>query len=229
MLIVFFRGIILYVLVIFAVRLMGKRQIGELSPSELVITILISNIATLAMEDISVPLITGIVPILTLVCLDVLASFACLKSRKLRHVISGSPKIVISNGVIDQAQLGALRYTVDDLMSALRNQGIFDISEVQYALVETNGSVSALLKADFLPLTPQTRTADEPAANPPQAIVSDGDFIKAAGKRLNIDEKTVLKELKRKHLNISDIFLCTVDSQGNLSFIPKQKAKGDKK
>ena len=222
MLIVFIRGLILYVLVIFAVRLMGKRQIGELSPSELVITILISNIATLAMEDISVPLFTGIIPILTLVCVDVLASYACLRSRKLRHAISGKPKIIISNGVIDQKILRALRYSVDDLMSSLRSQGIFDISKVQYAVVETTGAISALLKPEELPITQASQKEAEPASDPPQAIISDGDFIKAAGLRLSMNEKDLLKELKRKHLEISDVFLCTVDSNGGLYIIPKQ-------
>lgn len=223
MLIVFIRGIILYVFVIASIRLMGKRQIGELSPSELVITILISNIATLSMEDVSVPLITGLIPILTLVCLDVLVSYVCLKSRKLRHVISGKPKIVISNGVIDQAQLKTLRYTVDDLMSSLRTQGIFDITQVQYAVVETNGIISALQKADYLPLTPKTAASPETPADPPQAIISDGDFIKAAEVSLDLNETNILKELKRKHLEVGEVFLCTVDADGTLHIIPKQK------
>ncbi len=222
MLTVFFRGIFLYFLIILAVRLMGKRQIGELAPSELVITILISNIATLAMEDISVPLFTGIVPILTLVCLDVLASYVSLKSRRIRHAVSGKPKVVISNGVIDQKTLRALRYTVDDLMSALRTQGIFDISEVQYAVVETTGAVSALLKAENLPLTPKTAASPDPPADPPQAIISDGDFIDSAGRRLHIGKADILKKLKRKHLEIGDVFLCTVDSDGRVVIVEKQ-------
>lgn len=223
MLIVFIRGMILYVLVIFAVRLMGKRQIGELSPSELVITILISNIATLAMEDISVPLFTGVIPILTLVCLDVLASYACLRSRRLRHAVSGKPKIVISNGVIDQNELKTLRYTVDDLMSSLRNQGIFDITQVQYAVVETTGAVSALLKPEHLPLTPKTRAQPDPVEDPPQVIISDGDFIDAETSKKRADRKDVLNELKRRGLSVSDVFLCTVDGSGGFSIIPKQK------
>lgn len=223
MLIVFIRGIILYVLVISAVRLMGKRQIGELSPSELVITILISNIATLSMEDVSVPLFTGVIPILTLVCLDVLVSFVCLKSRRIRHTISGKPKIVISNGVIDQNELKTLRYTVDDLMSSLRTQGIFDITQVQYAVVETNGVISALLKADYLPLTPKTAASPNIPSDPPQAIISDGDFIKSAETRLNLQESDVLKELKRKHLEVGDVFLCTAEADGTLKIIQKQK------
>lgn len=137
MLIVFIRGLVVYVLVTFATRMMGKRQLGELSPSELVITILISNIATLSMEDPSMPLITGVIPILTLACLDILTSYAALKSRRLRHFISGRPKVLISNGKIDQQVMKELRFTMDDVCASLRNSGVFDISQVQYAVVET--------------------------------------------------------------------------------------------
>ena len=111
MLIVFLRAALLYVVVVFAIRLMGKRQLGELQPSEFVITILISNIATLPIEDPGTPMLLGIVPILTLVCLDVIMSAATLRSRKLRRIVSGSPKIIISSGEIDQKQLKELRYT----------------------------------------------------------------------------------------------------------------------
>lgn len=227
MLIVFIRGLILYFLVIFSVRLMGKRQLGDLSPAELVITILISNIATLAMEDISLPLFTGVIPILTLVCLDVIASYVCLKSRRIRHLITGKPKIVISDGVINQGELRALRFTVDDLMSALRAQGIFDISQVQYAVVETTGAVSAILKAENQPITPKTAATPEKAADPPQALISDGDIIRSAETKLNLRESDILKELKRKHLELGDVFLCTVDSEGKLYIVEKQK--GSKK
>lgn len=222
MLIVFIRGIILYALVIFAVRLMGKRQLGELAPSELVITILISNIATLAMEDVSVPLITGTVPILTLVSLDVLSGYVCLKSRKIRHMISGRPKVIISDGVIDQKMLRSLRYTVDDLMSALRTQSIFDISQVQYAVVETTGAVSAYLKPEFQPITPSAVKSPDQSSDPPKTVISDGDFIGPAGK-LSRDE--ILKELKRKHLEPGDVFLCTVDADGKLKITEKRSDK----
>ena len=225
MLIVFIRGIVLYILVIFAVRLMGKRQIGELSPSELVITILISNIATLAMEDASVSLFAGIVPILTLVCLDVLVSYACLKSRKLRRAVSGKPKTIISGGVIDQSELKELRYTVDDLISSLRAQGIFDVSQVQYAVVETTGAISALLKPEYLPLTPKTKESPEAAADPPETLISDGDLIRAAEEKLKLKDGELLKELKRRRLEVGDVFLCTADRSGKLYIIPKKKGK----
>ena len=114
------RALIVYIIVIFSVRLMGKRQLGELQPSELVITILVSNIATLSLEDTEIPLLRGILPILALVCFEVVMSWCSLKSVRLRRMISGSPKIIIRNGEIDQEMLHALRFSVDDLMSTLR-------------------------------------------------------------------------------------------------------------
>ena len=148
MLIVFIRGIIVYITVIFAIRIMGKRQLGQLSPTELVITILISNIATLSMEDTQTPLILGIVPILTLVCLDIFVSYAVLKFPKLRKIVSGSPKIIICEGKMDYKALKQLRLTVDDVEEALRQNGIFNVNQVQYAIVETTGNISVLEKKE---------------------------------------------------------------------------------
>ena len=146
MCVILIRSIILYVLVIFAVRLMGKRQLGELQPSELVITILVSNIATLPIEDVNIPVIVGITPILALVCFEVMVSWINLRLPKLRRLISGSPKIIIRNGCIERDIMRELRFSVDDLLMALRGQEIFDLSEVQYAIVETTGSVSVMKK-----------------------------------------------------------------------------------
>lgn len=223
MLIIFIRGIVLYILVIFSIRLMGKRQIGDLSPAELVITILISNIATLAMEDSSMPLFTAVIPLFTLVCLDVLSSYLCMKSRKVRHTISGRPEIIISEGIIDQKSLRKLRYTIDDLMAALRTQGIFDISQVQYAIVETTGVVSAMLKPEFQPITPSAAASPEPAKDPPQAIISDGDFIESVKNCYNISYEGIVKQLNRKHLEVGDVFLCTIDANGELKIVEKTK------
>ncbi len=225
MLIVFIRGIIVYFLVIFATRVMGKRQLGELSPSELVITILISNIATLAMEDPEASLITGVVPILTLVCLDILASFAALKSRKLRHVISGRPKVIISGGKLNQSVMKELRFTVDDVCSALRNSGVFDIDEVQYAVVETTGTISVLLKASNRPVTPETLATPETTSDPPQVLISDGDIIASGMNGAGLDEKELRKELKRKHLEPSQVLLCMLRPDNSLYIIPKEAEK----
>ena len=153
MAILFIRALIVYIVVIFSVRLMGKRQLGELQPSELVITILVSNIATLSLEDTEIPLLRGILPILALVCFEVIVSWGSLKSVKLRRLISGSPKIIIREGEIDQEMLHALRFSVDDLMSTLRTSGVFSVDEVQFAIVETNGSVSVYQKSEEQPAT----------------------------------------------------------------------------
>ena len=129
MLVSFLRTLILYIVVIFGMRIMGKRQLGQLQPSELVITILISNIATLPIENSDVPLILGIIPILTLMCFEVILSVLTLKSIRFRRLIWGNTKILIQDGKIKQQELADLRYSVDDLMEQLRTNGIFDLRE----------------------------------------------------------------------------------------------------
>ena len=124
MAIVLIRAVLLYIVIALCLRLMGKRQLGELQPSELVVTILISNIAAIPVEDSSVPMIMGVVPIVTLVCLDVIVSGIMLKSSKMRKLIIGSPRIIISEGKILQNEMKRLRYTVDDLMESMRNEQI---------------------------------------------------------------------------------------------------------
>lgn len=225
MLIVFLRGVILYVLVIFSIRLMGKRQLGELQPSELVITILISNIATLPIEDINIPMTTGVIPILTLVCLDVLVSAMALRSRKLRRLISGSPKIIISNGEIDQFQLKKLRYTVDDLMESLRSQGVFDISEVQFAVVETTGKISVYQKPDSRPATQKDLKLHNKPQDPPRVVIDDGDII--FGKDGSVVSRAEAI-LRGKELSPQEVFLMTCDDSGNVTIVKKEAQKPSK-
>ncbi len=212
MLTIFIRGIILYALVIASARLMGKRQLGELSPGELVITILISNIATLCMEDTDLPLISGLVPILTLVSIDVIVSYLCLKSRKLRRAVSGSPKVIINQGKLDQSMLRSLRYSVEDVLAALRGKDIFDISQVQYAIVETTGSISVLLKEPHLPLCRDSVQSPKKSSDPPKVIIMDGEII---------DKQAAAKY----ELSTEDIFLCTEDSKGKIVVIKKEVKK----
>ena len=129
------RTFILYIVVIFSVRFMGKRQIGQMQPTELVITILISNIATISLENTDAPLTTGIVPILFLISFEVIMSVITLRYQKFRYLVSGTPQIIIKNGTLDQKKLKALRMSVDDLLESLREMNIFDISEVQFAVI----------------------------------------------------------------------------------------------
>lgn len=225
--IVFIRAILLYIIVIFSVRLMGKRQIGELQPSELVITILVSNIATLPLEDLNIPLVMGILPILSLVCFEVIMSWLSLKSKRLRHIVSGSPKVIIRNGTLDQQALTDLRFSVDDLMTALRANGIFNVSEVQYAVVETNGSVSVYEKYANRPTTNADFGLYDSSLDPPVIIVSDGKIVEQGISESGLGKQWVYELAARKQLRISDIFLLTADRTGKYNLI-KRKCSDDK-
>lgn len=223
MAIILIRAAILYAAVIFSVRLMGKRQLGELQPSELVITILISNIATLSLEDTEIPLIRGIMPILALVCFEVLTSFASLKSVKIRRLVSGSPKIIIREGNVDQEMLRALRFSVDDLMTALRADGIFSLEEVQFAIVETNGSVSVYQKSDDQPATKADVHAQKPLVDPPQVIAADGRLRERTLHALGLDRNWLNTILRTADTKLSDIFLMTADSACRYHIVRKEE------
>ena len=147
MLITFIRTIILYLLVITAIRVMGKRQIGELHPSELVVTIMISELAAIPMQATSVPLIYGILPILTLIIAEVLFSYITLKSEKARSIISGKPSILIKNGIINENELRKLRFNLNDLLEELRINNYPNIKDVEFAILETSGQLSVIPKS----------------------------------------------------------------------------------
>ena len=216
MLIITIRTILIYLLIVFSLRLMGKKQLGELQPSELVTTIMISNIATLALEDSAMPMLMGVVPILMIVSLDVILSGIMLKSRRIRKIFSGTPKVIISNGIIDQGQLKNLRYTLDDVAEAMREQGIFDISQVQYAIVETNGKINFLQK-------------DSTAKNPPEMVIKDGEIIKEDLAVTGLGEGWVQKILEENSQTVTDVFVMTADSEGNPVIVPKNKGDLGKK
>lgn len=222
MLIVFFRAMILYIIIIISMRLMGKRQIGELQPSELVITILMSNIATLPIEDVNIPMIMGVVPIFTLVCLDVIMSHLSLISSKFRRAISGSPKIIISDGKLDQVQMKKLRFTIDDLMESLRSSQVFDIAEVQLAIVETTGKISVYQKQNAQPCTPKDLGMDKKSKNPPQLIIDDGDVVFNALKFLGLSKTWLEGILADEKCKAEDIFIMTADSDKNYTLIRRE-------
>lgn len=220
--IVLIRSLILYILVIFSVRLMGKRQLGELQPSELVITILISNIATLPLEDTDIPLSLGVTPILALVCFEVIVSWLNLIFPKFRKMISGSPKIIIRNGKTDPETLRELRFSVDDLMMSLREKEVFDIEDVQFAIVETTGNISVMKKQ--MKDTPDRNDLGIKVKNydPPQIIVSDGKILPQSLKFMGIADGTVEKILKEINIKLSDVFIMTVDTQGHFFIVDKK-------
>ena len=212
MLIIIIRTILLFLLIVFSLRLMGKKQLGELQPSELVTTIMISNIATLALEDSATPMLMGVIPILMIVCLDVILSGILLKNARIRKTVSGTARVVISDGVVDQAELKNLRYTLDDLTEAMRDQGIFDISQVQYAIVETTGKINFLEK-------------EQPPKNPPEIIIRDGELNRDALSRTTLGEGWVMQMLKQNKTELPCVFLMSADSDGNYQLVLKEDVK----
>lgn len=222
MLSVFIRAVILYLLLIFAVRLMGKRQIGELQPSELAITILISNIATLPLEDVDIPLITGIIPIFTLASLDVVMSWFSIKSKRLRDFICGKPVVIIQNGKVDQKKLRDIRFSSDDLIQALRGQGVYDLGEVQFAVVETTGSLSIYQKRDYRSVTAKDMGIKGESDDPPAVIIDDGKLIKEVAESFSLNQSWIDETLKKEGVKLNQVFLMTVSPSRRYSLIKKE-------
>lgn len=223
MAVVLIRASILYVVITFSLRLMGKRQLGELQPSELVVTILISNIAAIPVEDASVPMIMGIVPILTLVCLDVIVSAIMLKSPKFRRLMIGSPRVIISEGVLLQQEMRRLRYSIDDIIEAMHEEQIFDLSEVHYAIVETNGKIHFLQKKDYAPATREDVGKGGSTQDPPSVIIRDGIEDDEKLKTLGLGSGWVRNILIENHTQMSEVFIMTADKNGKYSMIKKQR------
>lgn len=222
MLVVVIRSIILYSLIIFAIRLMGKRQLGELQPSELVVTILVSNMAALPIENPNLPMLMGVIPILFVVSIEVITSSISLRCRGFRNFMSGNAKIVIKDGKINQAEMKNVRYSIDDLMESLRENGIFDIREVQFAIVETTGKINIYQKHHAQCVTTGMMEIEGQSKNPPSVIISDGEFVSDGLNASELNKNWVLNILKKEKIQLKDVFLFTADETGDYHIIPKE-------
>ena len=221
MIITITRTIILYIFVTLGIRLMGKRQIGEMQPNELVVTLLISEIAAIPLQDTSQPILNGVVAIFMLVILEILISVISMKSLFMRKIMNGKSAVIIKNGVIDQQMMKSVRMTVLDLVELLRGQDVFDISTVAFAVLEVNGNLSVLLKSSEQPATAADLNVKKNKALLPLPVISDGKIIKESLEAIGTDEGAVRKMLKGD--NVSDIFLMTMDRDGNHSIIKQRK------
>lgn len=221
MAVVLIRACILYVVITFSLRLMGKRQLGELQPSELVVTILISNIASMPVEDSSIPMLMGIVPIFTLVCLDVIVSAIMLRSPRFRRFIIGSPRVIISEGVVQQQEMKRLRYTVDDLVEAMREEQIFDLSEVHYAIVETTGKIHFMQKRDHQGAIRSDVGCGGSTDDPPAVIIRDGIEDGEQLGNLGLGQGWLNQKLRENNIRAKDVFLMTADKNGQINLIRK--------
>lgn len=215
------RTIILYIFVIFAIRVMGKRQIGDMQPNELVITLLISEIAAIPLQDTSQPILSGVVAIFMLIILEIVMSVVTMKSVLVRKFMSGNSVILIKNGIIDQKAMKNVRMTVLDLVEILRGQNVFDISTVAFAILEVNGDLSVLLKSSEQPATVKDVGAEKPKSTLPLPVISDGKILKDSLKALNITADALNKKLKANSISAENIFLMTLDRCENINIIKK--------
>lgn len=223
----FFRTIILYLLLIVGLRLTGKRQIGELEPIELVLTMLLSDLASVPMQDFDSPLINGVVPILTLLALTTLLSYISFRSGRFRSLICGEPAIVVRCGRLQQRAMRHNRMTVDELMEELRGQGVTNLKDVKYAVLETSGQLSVLLRADVQPATPkQMGLKVDDDVFLPVIIIDNGRLMGKNLQKMGLDDKWLQKQLKaHKAHRVQDVFLMTVDRGGSVVLAKKESVK----
>ena len=207
----FIRTVILYFVITIGLRLMGKRQIGELEPTELVITLLISDLASVPMQDFGVPLLDGLVPIAVLLSLSMLVSYFNLKSIRFRNLVCGEPAILIQNGKVSQKAMAENRFTLDELLEQLRSQGIFDLAAVKYAILETDGQLSVL---------PYAREQSEAL---PTLIINDGRLMEKNLRHRGLNDIWLNRALQlHKISSVKDVFFLSVDDAGNILLIPRE-------
>lgn len=223
MIIALFRTVILYLLIIGGIRLMGKRQIGELEPVELVFTLLIADLAAVPMQDFGIPLITGVVPIATLLCVTFLLSVFTAKSIRFRVLMCGKPSIIVENGKVSQKEMRKNRLTLDELQEELRLQGVTDLTTVKYAILETSGQLTVLLKAEEQPLTAGQFGLTPKEQGIPTLIISDGRLMEENLHHRGLDEKWLQKQLEHNHVRrVRDVFMLTVDEANTVYFVKKE-------
>ncbi|MDK2798601.1 MAG: hypothetical protein PWP27_525 [Clostridiales bacterium] len=229
MLIAFFRTIFLYILVIAALRIMGKRQIGELQPSELVVTIMISELAAIPMQATGIPLMNGILPILTLIIAEVVLSYITLKSQKARNIISGTPSILIENGKINESEMEKLRFNMDDLLEELRVNSCPNIADVEFAILETSGQLSIITKSQKSPVTAEDLKIPTKYVGLPLTLISDGEVNDDNLKKAKLDRQWLNNELAKFGIaKPEDVFFASLDTDGNLYHQVKAKLRGEK-
>lgn len=217
MLTVFLRVVLLYLFSVIAMRLMGKRQVGQLQPYELVLALMVAEIAAAPMEDVATPLLHGLVPILGLLVLHGLCTMGALKSRTLRRLMNGAPGLVIRDGVIDCGQMKRMAYTVTDLLEELRGQGYEDVSRIHTAILETNGKLSVFPKAMYAPLTAEDLQLKKKQEKQPLLLIADGVILQKHLQESGYDALWLLNQLRRADIiSEKQVLLASLNGQGEL-------------
>lgn len=225
MLLAYIRTILLYLVLIAVIRMMGKRQIGEMEPSEFVVTMLVANLAAIPMQDGGIPLYTGLVPILTVLGVELILSALSMRSIKLRRLLCGKPVILIENGKILQENLRSTRVTLDELTELLRGKSVLSPETVQYAILETNGNLSVFVFPKYRPATAKDASITPTQQHLPYTIVADGyvygENLRLSGK----DDRWLQKQLRKRNASVATTWLMTVDDAGKIYWQGKEQGK----
>ena len=225
MILSYLRTILLYLVLIFSIRLMGKRQIGQMEASEFVVTMLVANLASIPMQDGAIPLYSGVVPILTILGTELVLSGLILHSVTLRRFFCGKPVILIDNGKILQDNLRKTRVTLDELTGHLREKDVLDVSSVQYAILETDGNLSVFPFPQYRPASAKEAGITPQKQYLPITIVEDGYISKENLQRAGKDEAWLRNILGENDSSISDTLLLTVDGSDTVLWIGKEYSK----
>lgn len=226
MLVVFLRSVILYGLVLVVIRLMGKRQIGELQPFELVITIMIAEFAATPIENSDIPLINGIIPIMTLLFLETLLSVLMLKSEIARKIIDGKPSIIMDKGELIYRELKKQRININDLLEHLRIDGYHNLHELEYIIIEPDGQLSVISKPDYKPLTVKDMNIETEPVGIPISLIIDGRRNHKNMELANCNNKWLDQQLKvQGYRNDKDVLLAYIDSKRNL-YVQSKEERG---
>ena len=223
----FLRTVILYFLIILGLRLTGKRQIGQLEPIELVLTMTLSDLASVPMQDFGIPLLSGVIPIVTLLSLSTLLSWCSMRNLRFRSLACGEPAIVIRSGKLQQRDKQQNRQTLDEILEELRIQGISDITAVKYAVLETSGQLSILPYPDTQPATPrQLGVAVADDVTLPTVLINDGRLLEKNLKQAGLNGTWLCRQLETRHIrHTQDVFLMTIDENGQVVLIEKEKSE----
>lgn len=218
---VLLRATVIYISLILSLRLTGKRQIGELQISELIITFMISELASTPIQDLSIPISYSILPIILLLCYEIIISFSITKSKILKKVFTGNPTIIIKKGKLNQGELAKSRIGISEFLGELRAKDVSDISTVDYAILEQNGKLSVFLKDENQPVTKKDLGLQPKSCGICHAVIVDGDINESNLKDTCKNAKWLNKFLNEHKLKCDDIFLFTVDDLNTINIIMK--------
>ena len=223
MLITFFRSIVLYIIVLIVMRLMGKREIGQLQPFELAISIMIADLASIPMTDPGTPIFNGIIPILGLLIMHLLISMINLKSSKAREIICGRPSILIYRGRINEHNLKKERFTINELEERLRGNNVINLGDVEYAILETSGQVTVIQKPDKRNTIPQDFNIMPEYEGIPYDLVVDGKVMKENLKAIGKDYNWLKKQVEKFNMKPEEALIVTFDGKGQIFCQKKEK------